>query len=163
MEDQDFKLFYETHAKPLWAYVYRLTNDSASTEDIVQESFIRLLNRDLKLFTDAQKKSYLYQTATNLFRDSLRKRKHTITWENLNEYEAPRAVPQDDGIDFDKAFERLTPQHRALLWMAYAEGYSHEEIATTLDLKTSSVKVLLFRAKKKMTDILNELGLTGEV
>ncbi|MBL7960761.1 hypothetical protein JNL27_11040, partial [bacterium] len=57
MEETEFKLFYETHAKPLWAYVYRLTRDDVLSDDIVQESFIRFLNRELASLSESQKKS----------------------------------------------------------------------------------------------------------
>ncbi len=162
MDDPEFKLFYETHAKRLWAYVYRLTKDSALSDDIVQESFIRFLNRDLGFLTESQKKSYVYQTATNMFKDHLRKNKKTISWVDVDDRSAPSVVPTEN-MDFEKAFDQLPTQHRSLLWMAYAEHYSHEEIAEILKIKTHSVKVLLFRAKKRMSGILKELGITGEI
>lgn len=162
MEETAFKLFYETHATSLWAYVYRLTKDAALSDDIVQESFVRFLGRELASLTESQKKSYVYQTATNIFKDHLRKQKKNISWDDVNETAASVESPTST-LDFEKAFDRLSAQHRSLLWMAYAEHYSHEEIAAILNLKTQSVKVLLFRAKKRMSEILKELGITGAV
>jgi RNA polymerase sigma-70 factor (ECF subfamily) len=49
---------------------------------------------------------------------------------------------------------RLKPRERAMLWLAYAEGASHREIAEALGLRTASLKILLFRARKKLADLL---------
>jgi DNA-directed RNA polymerase specialized sigma24 family protein len=40
------------------------------------------------------------------------------------------------------------------LWLAYAEGSSHQEIADTLGLKVGSVKLLLFRARRKLVKLM---------
>jgi RNA polymerase sigma-70 factor (ECF subfamily) len=48
----------------------------------------------------------------------------------------------------------LKPRERALLWLAYAQGSSHAEIAGMLGLKTGSIKLLLFRARRKLAGLL---------
>jgi RNA polymerase sigma-70 factor (ECF subfamily) len=53
-------------------------------------------------------------------------------------------------IDLARAMERLRPRERSLLWLAYAQGCSHEEIASSLGLKTGSLKALLFRARRRL-------------
>jgi RNA polymerase sigma-70 factor (ECF subfamily) len=56
--------------------------------------------------------------------------------------------------DLRRAFARLRPRDRELLWLAYAQGSSHQEIAGTLGVKTSSIKLLLFRARRRLADLL---------
>ncbi len=51
-------------------------------------------------------------------------------------------------------FKNLKPQERALLWLAYVEGYEHREIAGVLNLSTVSIKVLLFRARRRLAALL---------
>ena len=48
----------------------------------------------------------------------------------------------------------LKPRERALLWLAYAQGSSHKEIAESLGLRTASVKLLLFRARRRLATLL---------
>jgi RNA polymerase sigma-70 factor (ECF subfamily) len=57
-------------------------------------------------------------------------------------------------IDLARAMERLKPRERSLLWLAYAQGCSHEEIAASLGLKASSLKALLFRARRRLVSLL---------
>ena len=53
-------------------------------------------------------------------------------------------------VDLARAMARLKPRERDLLWLAYAQGSSHKEIAETLGLKTASIKLLLFRARRRL-------------
>ena len=48
----------------------------------------------------------------------------------------------------------LRPRDRAMLWLAYAHGSSHDEIAGVVGVKTSSVKLMLFRARQRLADRL---------
>jgi RNA polymerase sigma-70 factor (ECF subfamily) len=61
-----------------------------------------------------------------------------------------------------RVFGELKPQERALLWLAHVEGSSHEEIAEALNVKTASVKVMLFRARKRLGELLTAKGLAPE-
>ena len=61
-------------------------------------------------------------------------------------------------VDLARAMARLKPRERELLWLAYAQGSSHQEIAETLGLKTASIKLLLFRARRRLAALLREGG-----
>jgi RNA polymerase sigma-70 factor (ECF subfamily) len=65
-------------------------------------------------------------------------------------------MPADPAVrtDLSRALDRLRPRERALLWLAYAEGSSHREIAGMLGVKAASVKMLLFRARRKLAALL---------
>lgn len=162
MQETEFKELYERYAKPLWAYVFRFTGNAPLADDIIQESFIKMLSSQYTHLTDAQKRSYVYRTATNLVYDHWRKNKMKTTWDDAPKSAADEK-PSDLNIDFERAFQRLLPQQRSLLWLAYAENYTHEEIGSMLKIKAKSVKVLLFRAKNRFIEIMSEMGLTGEL
>jgi RNA polymerase sigma-70 factor (ECF subfamily) len=56
---------------------------------------------------------------------------------------------------------RLKPRERAILWLAYAEGNSHREIAEVLGLRPGSMKILLFRARRKLAELLERPHVKG--
>ena len=56
--------------------------------------------------------------------------------------------------DISRAMARLRPRDRAMLWLAYAEGASHREIADTLGVGTASVKTMLHRARRRLAGLL---------
>lgn len=122
----------------------------------MQETFVRILDRDVSRLSPVQRKSYLFRTAVNLTTDYFRRRKRQIALGELANLAASHE--SNVSIDLDRAFQQLEPRQRALLWMAYAEGCTHEEIGDILNVKTRSVKVLLFRARKKLMDVLNKMG-----
>jgi RNA polymerase sigma-70 factor (ECF subfamily) len=155
-DEAKFEIFYGEHSRPLWSYVRRIANDGALAEDIVQESFLRFLGASpAARQTDFNEKAYLYRIATNLtydyFRRSARQSKHQT---NL---ETEKSVCQSAAFSSETAqvFDKLKMQERALLWLAYVEGHTHSEIGEMLGLKSLSVRVLLFRARRKLAVLLD--------
>ena len=77
------------------------------------------------------------------------------------------SVAASDGADLrhdmSRVFEELKPRERALLWLAHVEESDHEEIAEALGLKAKSIRVLLFRARKRLGELLTKRGLGPEV
>ena len=55
-----------------------------------------------------------------------------------------------------RALARMRPRDRQLLWLAHAEDYSHREIAEITGLGEASIRLLLFRARRKMAKLLRE-------
>jgi RNA polymerase sigma-70 factor (ECF subfamily) len=159
MNEAHFRLFYETEAPGLRAYLLHLTNDDALADDLLQESFIRLL-KSAGGVQEEKRRSYLYTIATRLVYDHWRRLKVRRKW--IEEATGGAPVTQERGTlryDMEAAFGKLSPQQRSLLWLAYVEECEHKEIAEALGVGQKSVKVLLHRAKKKILTILTSLGL----
>src|SRR3989454_8733629 len=60
--------------------------------------------------------------------------------------------------DLAGALEHLKPRERELLWLAYVEGSSHKEIAEIAGVRAASVRLLLFRARRKLAELLRKRG-----
>jgi RNA polymerase sigma-70 factor (ECF subfamily) len=60
------------------------------------------------------------------------------------------------------ALERMRPRERQLLWLAYAEGATHREIAEITGLRAAGIRILLFRAKRKLARFLRQRAAAGE-
>jgi RNA polymerase sigma-70 factor (ECF subfamily) len=71
-------------------------------------------------------------------------------------WRAAVAEPQRGATSIEEAFQMLRVRDRALLWLAYVEEASHTEIAADLGCGARSVRVLLFRARRRMERILRE-------
>ena len=54
--------------------------------------------------------------------------------------------------------EALKPRDRSLLWLAYAQGWSHAEIAASLGVKRASLKAMLHRARQRLAQIIRSTG-----
>lgn len=152
MNEVEFEDFYNANSRPLWAYARRIAGSAEIADDIVQESFMKFLGASLK--SDANQKAYLYRIATNLVYDSFR-RAARESKRQAQFVEEPVYEPFGEASEITKVFSHLKPQERALLWLAYVEGCQHDEVAARLGLKTLSVRVLLFRARRKLAALLD--------
>ena len=159
MDEARFEMIYRRTAGNLWSYICKMTGDAAAADDLLQKTFFRFLRADPQVANDDHLRRWLYRTATNLVMDYFRENKRRG---KLNEDVAPpssAASRMDLGHDMMKVFAELKPQERALLWLAHVEESGHAEIAEALGLKTKSIKVLLFRARKKLGEMLKTAGL----
>ncbi len=153
MDQGAFERFHAETAEALWAYLRRLAGDSALADDVLQESYLKFLRRPPAADRDPREhRGYLFQIATNLVHDRWRSRKREASMLErvLTLWPARPGRSPGLGLDMGSALQRLPPRERALLWLAYVDGYNHREIARILNLKEGSVRVLLFRARKKL-------------
>ena len=68
MSEDEFRAFYERTARPLWAYLARTTGEPHTADDLLQESYYRLLRCTVAFDDDIHRKNYLFRIATNLLR-----------------------------------------------------------------------------------------------
>ena len=163
MDESTFEVFYRKTAGGIWSYIYRMTGDAAMADDLLQKTFFRFLRSNPSISDEDHLRRYVYKTATNLvfdhFRETKRDRARPFDW-------MPTEARPDRGDlrhDMSRVFAELKPQERALLWLAHVEGNSHEEIAEAIGVKSKSVKVMLFRARKRLGEMLTKKGLAPEV
>ena len=160
MEDEAFAGFYERSARSLWAYLARTSGDPALAEDLMQESYVRFLcaARPPSQVAEGEVacRRYLFQIATNLLRDHWR-RPRAASIEEMPEDlfgHSGDAAQADSQMMLGPAMAQMRPRDRQLLWLAHAEGYSHREIAEVTGLASASVRLLLFRARRKIARLL---------
>ena len=166
MDEDAFRLFYDRTARPVWAYLSRMSGDARLADDLLQEAYYRFLRANVTHQSDAHRRNYLFRIATNLVRDQRRRPRLAESRPADGEDEIDHADPQSADVangavrrlDLARSMGRLKPRERDLLWLAYAQGSSHKEIAETLGLKTASIKLLLFRARRRLAGLLRDGG-----
>jgi len=174
MDEAAFQAFYAKTAPGLRGYLRRASGNEALADDILQECYLRFLRADLFQFRDVQfrdaqfndvarsdapLKAYLYKIASSLLVDHWRRVKRERRWSLWNFLGGEPATNPKSESDAMRFFRKLKPQEQLLLWLAYVEGFEHREIAAALRLKEKSVRVVLFRARKKLARTLEEAGL----
>jgi RNA polymerase sigma-70 factor (ECF subfamily) len=165
MTEEAFRAFYDRTARSVWGYLVRLTGDASQADDLLQEAYYRFLRANAEHQNEAHRRNALFTIATNLARDAHRRRRVLPFF--LGGEAAERAAGPDEAgrferkSDVSRALGALKPRDRAMLWLAYAEGSSHEEIAGALGLKKSSVKLLLYRARRRLAGLLGHQPAKG--
>jgi RNA polymerase sigma-70 factor (ECF subfamily) len=156
MDNEQFAAFYARSARSLWAYLARVSRDPALADDLTQESYVRFLCANRPEDGEVAARKYLFRIATNLLRDHWRRPQSSSIDEMPEEmFKAKCGVAQSDSLAIlAPAMALMRPRDRQLLWLAYAEGYSHHEIAEVTGLASASIRLLLFRARRKMARLL---------
>lgn len=158
MDSDAFAGFYQRSAPALRAYLARVSGNAALADDLMQESYLRFLCASRPEGGEVNYRRYLFRIATNLLRDHWR-RPQAASIEDVPE----RFLAARDGLShidsqviLDPAMTQMRPRERQLLWLAHAEGYSHREIAEITGLNAAGIRLLLFRARRKIARLLRK-------
>lgn len=147
----EFRSLYEATAQPVLAYLTGVTGRRDVAEDLLQETYCRFLTRRPSAMEAGEARRYLFRIATNLLRDRWR-RGEDARWTEMSEQ---GFVPETNTqIDVRAAMGALKPRERELLWLAYVEGMNHAEIAAATGLSAMSIRLLLFRARRRAAALL---------
>jgi len=147
-------------------YVYRLTRSREVTDDVVQETFLRLWHNNAS-FDPAKAKlsTWLHRIAHNLCIDHHRKfarfaplddewewREQSDTNPNTSSSTDPdtQLLKANQHKALGLALTRLPERQRSALVLAYYQGFSNQEVAGILDLSVQAVESLLARARKNL-------------
>ena len=164
MNDEVFAGFYQRTARPLWSYLAHVSRNPSLADDLLQESYLRFLCAARWSDGEGACRRYLYRIAANLLRDHWRKRA-PASLEDVPE----EAFGTDRGLDvaqidsqrlLARAFHHMRPRERQLLWLAYAEGATHAEISEMTGLQTAGIRILLYRARRKLARLLRQIPTT---
>jgi RNA polymerase sigma-70 factor (ECF subfamily) len=156
---------YDRYGRMVFGLILRIVQDRATTEDLVQETFLRVWNRAAGLDSEQGAVGpWLLAVARNRAIDHLRYRgRRPEAWLELNETENPALFVdlQADPLHFDRvrqvktALEKLSEPQRQAIELAYFEGMSQSEIADRLGQPLGTVKSWMRRALQQMRE---ELG-----
>jgi RNA polymerase sigma-70 factor (ECF subfamily) len=151
MDERAFQVLYDRTARPLWAYLIRVSARKDVADDVLQETYCRFLARRPEAMDEQATRKYLFRIATNLLNDRWRR------GEDAEQPEIPEAGfarDFDAHLDVQRTMQQLKPRERQLLWLAYVEEMNHAEIAAITGLSTLSIRMLLFRARRKAAGLL---------
>jgi RNA polymerase sigma-70 factor (ECF subfamily) len=165
-----YALLIEAHSKDLYKYALWLCKDKAMAEDVMQEAFLRAWKSLDSLREAKASKGWLFTIFRREHARQFERKQFQYTDVESMDTLADAQMGYDDrpeAFALRNALKRLPQDYREPLEMQVLGGFSCDEIATIMNMSASAVMTRLFRARKKMRQILGHesmphLGVVGE-
>ena len=168
-DEKSLEILIKRYLKPIYNFIFHLTNDPQATDDISQETFFKVWKSLKKYRMGESFKAWVYRIAHNSAIDYLRKRKNvplsvfedeegenffenniTDTKELPDEY----AIRVEDKKILDEAIKEISPKYREILILHYHEGLTFDEIGKIVNSPLNTVKSSHRRAVFSLRKIL---------
>ena len=146
------------HLPALRAFAISLAGDVATADDLVQDTIVKAWTNIEKFQPGTNMRAWLFTILRNTFYSHRRKRKREVA--DPDSVHAGRIAvrPAHDGRlamnDFRDAFEQLSPEHREVLILVGASGFSYEEVAEMTGVAIGTVKSRANRARARVCELL---------
>jgi RNA polymerase sigma-70 factor (ECF subfamily) len=142
------------YERPVFSLVFRMVRDRELSEDLTQDTFVKVLSHLDRYRPDFKFSSWLFKIANNVAIDHMRKRQlDTLSLDGAPQAttaEADEMEARELGSAIERAIAGLRPEYRSCIMLRHVEGRSYEEIATTLDLPLGTVKTYIHRARHEL-------------
>ena len=143
---------YNRQVDTVYRICYSFMKNTHDTEDLVQETFLRLLSSSVVFQSSEHEKAWLIVTASNLCKDTLKK-----WWRKTEDISDPTLGLQQPPFEINGVLEailELPKDQKTVVYMYYYEGYSTADIARYLGCPHATVRSRLSRARKALKDKL---------
>jgi RNA polymerase sigma-70 factor (ECF subfamily) len=159
--DEDaYRILLDRHLAPITAYVTRMMASNADTEDIVQETFLRLWTHGTRYNPDTAKlTTWLHNIAHNLCIDHFRKHNRMVQEETADEPDEQEAfVDQlthfENAKHVEQSLMQLPERQRSAIIMCHYQGMSNRDAAVILETSVEALESLMARGRRKLRKLL---------
>ena len=167
--DQAFAATALPHLSTIARVAMALTGDAADTEDLVQETFLRAYRHWHTFQAGSDCKSWLATICRHTFAEQRRRQNRSVAVDDqeleslaaARTHNAARSKGVDDmyarldlGPAIANAIRALEPHYRDVVLLVDVDGFSYEEVATSLDVPVGTVRSRLYRARRQLQEAL---------
>ena len=169
-DDNGLREIIDIYYNGLTLYINGIVNDPSETEDIVQETFVKLAVKKPKFNKKCEFKTWLFTIARNNAYNYIKRYRTRFSDNPIDDY-----IMLSDGTDVEKeylrtwqniqlhrAMKELNPDYFQVLYLMYFEDIDTSEIAIIMHKSKRQIGDLLYRAKKSLKSILEKAGFQYE-
>ncbi len=151
----ELSALYDRHKDMVYRVCFAYMKNPADTEDVVQETFIRLIQAEPLFENAVHEKAWLIRTATNICKNHLRHWWHKRT--ELTDEAGGQTVADVEGDEVLQVVMGLPDRYKTVVYLYYYEGYNSAEIARMLQKPQSTIRNHLHEARKLLRKQLGEV------
>ena len=156
LTDKDIAEIYARQMKTVYRVCFAYMKNAADTEDAVQETFFRLIDKSPRFEDHEHEKAWLIRTASNICKNELKhpRRRHEDIDEHTELQGSGSADTERD--DLLRAVTELPDKYKTVIYLYYYEGYDSVQIADMLGKPRSTVRNHLHEARQLLKERLGE-------
>ncbi|WP_188206047.1 RNA polymerase sigma factor SigX [Alkalibacillus aidingensis] len=165
-----FQELYEEYHQDLFQFIFYMVKDQATTEDLVQEVYIKVLKSYDSFAGKSSQKTWLFSIARHITIDYFRKqgtrKKHTAERYEFEEYgqyiQDQSPIPEEVAVKNEsvqqmyRCLDLCSENHKLVIVLRYIQEMSIKETANVLGWSESKVKTTQHRALKHLRDIMEQ-------
>ncbi len=156
---EKLSLLYHRYSRRVFGFFYRLTGDGATSEDLVQNVFMRILKYKHTYSEDGKFETWIFHMARNIHHDHYKKNSRYSWQEDMGDWESQLSDQKNAEVVAEKndelgmlrqALQNLAPEKRELIEMTRFQKMKYEQVASLLGVTESAVKVRVHRVLKEL-------------
>lgn len=168
--DRDaFEKLYAAWQTRLFRYLLRMVGDAGTAEELTNDTMVAAWKSAGSFQGNSKASTWLFGIARNKALNVLRRRLPvTVEVERAAAVAASSAGPEQAVVRdrlqqaMKHALKELSVEHREVVEFTFYQELSYQEIAEIIECPVNTVKTRMFYAKKKLQEILERRGITGE-
>lgn len=168
-DEEAFFRIVKEYKDGLVFYINSIVNNIGVSEELCEDTFVRIGVKKPKNNDKASFKTWLYTIARNLSIDYLRKQKKVVllSIDSINDVLSEEG-PEEVLLKGEKkkvivsAINKLSPKYKSIIILKYFKGFSNREISIIMKLNKHSVETTIYRAKSALKSELEKEGVTYE-
>jgi len=167
LQEEKIRDYYKKHSRELYIYIYRLTGSRETSEDLLHDVFINLINYSSKKeVEDSSARAFLYKIAHNLCINYIKKNSRIKTVNIDNSVELASDGSIEDKIfrdeinsEINSLLEEVDPETKSIFIMRKELGLTAAEIAANTGVSERTVRRKLEAVLKYLADGLKKTGI----
>ncbi len=159
-----FAVLVDRHKDLVFTLALRMLKNREEAEEVAQDTFIKTYKSLDKFKGDSKLSTWIYRVAYNSCLDRIKKNKKHLNTIEINEFNTHQVLTIDNALDkmetkernvaIQKCIDILPSEESFLLTLYYFDDLSLDEISKIVGITANSIKVKLFRSRKKLATIL---------
>jgi RNA polymerase sigma-70 factor (ECF subfamily) len=155
-------LLFERYHRPLYGFLFHMTYQRETSEDLVQQVFYKILKYRHTFTGSGEFVHWMYSIARNTLKDQAKSYKQKVRHESVDEMAEmlPGGITPEElmekkqaKLELYRAMEKLSDDHREVLSLCKFQELKYQEIAKILDISEVAVKTRAHRAMQELKNI----------
>ena len=154
-DNEALESLYLELKRPIFIFILSIVNDYYIAEDILQETFIKVINNSESYEKGSNAKAWIFSIARNISLNQIKLRKREELKEDIIKVDSTLFTEEvESAMEFLRLIEPLESEEREIVALKLSAGLGHKQIAETLNISVINSRAKYSRAIRKLKNII---------